>query len=145
MATTDGRSADKWIRAAQALFLLMAAIWLVIGVATLARGDLGGGSGWVAALVVGALMFGNAGAYLLAGLGIGTRWRRLFFYFGLAVLLVNLVLTFTDEVGLLDWVTAGIDLVLLLLLVVTRRRYTGARGGRAGPRAGLQPAPRGDA
>jgi lysylphosphatidylglycerol synthetase-like protein (DUF2156 family) len=72
--------------------------------------------------ISGLLMFGNAATMLLSVLGLGTR-RRLFYFFSLAVLAVNLVLTFTDQVGFLDWITFAIDLVLIALLVATRKLY----------------------
>ncbi len=108
------------VRAAQALFFANAAIWLVIGAATLAR--MNAGLNRMAALIVAALMAANAGAMLVAGIGIGRR-RRLFYFFAMAVLAVNIVLTFTDEFGLLDLATLLIDLVLLGLLVASRAEY----------------------
>jgi hypothetical protein len=39
------------------------------------------------------------------------------------VLIVNLVLTLTDQVGLLDWITLLIDLVLVGLLLANRKSY----------------------
>ena len=71
-------------------------------------------------------MFGNAGAMLLAGLGLGLR-RLLPWLFAMAVLLVNILLTFTDQVGILDWVTFAIDIVLVMLLFANRSRYWPAR------------------
>jgi hypothetical protein len=35
------------------------------------------------------------------------------------------VLTFTDQVGALDWLTFAVDLVLLGILVVARRQFYG--------------------
>jgi hypothetical protein len=74
-------------------------------------------STWVVAL----LMFGNAAAMLLSGILIArpARWG---YYFALAVLLVNILLTFTDQVGALDWITFFIDLLLLVLLIAARSR-----------------------
>jgi hypothetical protein len=57
--------------------------------------------------------------------------RRLLFYlFALAVLAVNVLLTFTDQVGALDWITLVIDLVLLGILIVARKQfYPAGEGG----------------
>lgn len=73
-------------------------------------------------LVIALLMLGNAGAFLLAGLGL-SKPRRLTWLFALAVLAVNLVLTFTDQVGALDLITAAIDLVILGLLITIRKQF----------------------
>lgn len=108
------------VRAAQALFFVNAAIWLILGVATLVRMSVG--LDRASALIVATLMAANAGAMLVAGIGVRRR-RRLFYFFALAVLAVNIVLTVTDEFGLLDLATLLIDLVLLGLLIVTRSEY----------------------
>jgi positive regulator of sigma E activity len=113
-----GMKAMRWARG---LFFLNAAIWLVFGVVSVVR--LGGNEGQgVTALVVAILMFGNAAAMALSGaLLVKRRW--LFYFFALVVLAVNIVLTFTDQVGALDLITLVIDLVLLWILVVARKQF----------------------
>jgi len=114
------------VKAAQTLFFVNAVIWLLLGITSLSR--LAGSSTgqtttmWIVAL----LMFGNAGAMLVAGVGIGKQ-RRLFYTSGLAVLVINIILTFTDQFGVLDFITLVIDVVLLGLLIVTRARYLSVR------------------
>lgn len=111
----------KAMQWARGLFFLNAAIWLVLGVVSLVR--LGGSEGGVVvALVVAVLMFGNAGAMALSGALLGKR-KLPFYLFALAVLAVNIVLTFTDQVGALDWITFAIDVVLVGILVVGRRQF----------------------
>ena len=107
-----------------------AAIWLVLGVVSVVR--IGGDAGQaVTAVVVAILMFGNAGAMALSGALLGKR-RLLFYLFALAVLAVNVVLTFTDQVGALDWITLAIDLVLVGILIVGRKQFYGpGMGGGA--------------
>ena len=110
------------VRAAQALFFIMSAIWIAFGSAMLIRIFNSSTNPTITLWVVALLMFGNAGAFLLLGWGIG-RSNRLFFYLGILVLAANIFLTFTDEFGLYDLLTLIIDLVLLVLLIVTRSRY----------------------
>ena len=111
----------KAMRWAQGLFFLNAAIWLVFGIVSVLR--LGGNEGQgVTALVVAILMFGNAGAMALSGALLGKR-RMLFYLFALAVLAVNVLLTFTDQVGAFDWITLAIDLVLLGILIGARKQF----------------------
>lgn len=88
-----------------------AAIWLVFGIISLVRITNGSPSQTITALVVGILMFGNAVAMLLSGILIGKGKRR-YYFLAAAVLVVNIFLTFTDQVGLLDWITLAIDLLL---------------------------------
>jgi hypothetical protein len=112
----------------QRLFFLNALIWLAFGIATLVGvGARNPGQPWMLA-VIGALMFGNAAAMALAGWGIG-RGGWLWMLVALAVLGVNILLTFTDQVGLLDWLTLAIDLAILGVLVVKRREITGGPAG----------------
>jgi hypothetical protein len=73
-------------------------------------------------LVVTVLVAGNTGAMLLAGwwLAAGRRWAYLF---SLALLGANILLTFTDQFGILDLLTLLLDLFLLGLLLATRSIY----------------------
>lgn len=108
---------SREIAAAQVLFFANAAIWLVIGAASLMRQAALSSSQTSILWVIAVLMAGNAAAMAIAGAGL--RWRtRLFGIFGLAVLLVNIVLTFTDQFGVFDLATLFIDVVLFGLLVV---------------------------
>jgi uncharacterized membrane protein YkvI len=115
------------VRVAQILFFLDAAIWIALGITSLlnvARGS----TSIMTAIVIGVLMFGNAGAMVVSGFGLG-KWRG-FYYLALAVLLVNIVLTFTDQVGLLDILTFLLDLALLMLLITTSKQYLHRNEGR---------------
>jgi hypothetical protein len=116
----------KAIKWAQGLFFLNAAIWLALGVVSSIRLGSSGSQG-VTALVIAILMFGNAGAMALRGALLGRR-RLLFYLFALAVLAVNIVLTFTDQVGVLDWITLAIDLVLVGILAVAGKRFLSDAG-----------------
>lgn len=105
------------VKVARALFYLMAIIWVIFGIASL----LGGinTTMLVGAVIVAILMFANAALYLWAGWGIG-RQRVRFYNLGIALLVVNLLLTVTDQMGIYDWITLVIDLAALVLLIVIR-------------------------
>ena len=109
------------VMVAQLLFLVNAAIWLISGVISLTRIE-NTSLQPVLALVIAAMMFGNAGAMLIAAIGIGKQ-NRSFFHLSIAFLTVNIVLTITDQLGALDFITLAIDLLLLILLIVTRAHY----------------------
>ena len=119
-----GRSSETpfYVRVAQALFFTNAAIWLVFGVVSLIRMGSGNPDFMITALIIAVLMFGNVGAMLVCGIGIRTR-RRLFYYLAIVVLAINIVLTFTDQVGAFDVITVVVDLLLLGLLIATRKLY----------------------
>lgn len=61
---------------------------------------------------------------IFSGWGIGRTQKGLYFL-AIAVLIVNIILTITDEFGILDLVTLIIDLVLLGILLAIRNQYTG--------------------
>ena len=111
------------VKIAQSLFLLNAAIWLAFGIASLARMGSRPSAPVITLWIIAVLMFGNVGAMLLSGAGLGKRQKR-WYYFALAVLIVNIILTVTDEFGFFDLVTLVIDLVLLGFLIATRQRYS---------------------
>jgi hypothetical protein len=115
--------------AAQVLFAVNAAFWIVLGVLTLFRATDRTSMVWLLAI----LMFANAGVMLWLGWVLGKQ-RKLFYYLAIAVLAVNILLSVTDEFGLTDLVALLIDAVLLVLLIVTRSRY---RSGRQSP--GVKP------
>lgn len=102
-------------RAAQALFVLNTIVWIALGIESLLHLDARQPVPPIVALVIALLMFGNAGAMLLAALGLGQR-KRLFVYFASALIAINIVLTVTDQFGALDLATLVIDVILLGLL-----------------------------
>ncbi|MCC6188879.1 MAG: hypothetical protein IT318_07580 [Anaerolineales bacterium] len=70
MTAASPPAAPRPVRAAQALFCLNAIIRLILGIASLLR--LAGSQG-ILAVIIAMLMFGNAAAMLVGGLGLGTR------------------------------------------------------------------------
>jgi len=114
------------VSAAQALFFLLAAIWLLIGILSLVRMANGATDQTITMWVVAVLVAANAGAMLIAGLGLRSR-HKVFYYFALVLLVANIVLTVTDQFGLLDLVTLLMDAGLFALLIATRKRYLSAR------------------
>ncbi|GAB4475660.1 MAG: hypothetical protein Kow00124_16920 [Anaerolineae bacterium] len=104
---------DNLVRAARGLFLLNAAIWLALGVTALFRA---GSSGLGAiAWIVAALMLVNATGMLGCAVIVG-RPRPVHYVIAGAFLLANLVLTVTDQFGVLDLATILIDVVILGML-----------------------------
>jgi len=102
------------IALAQVLFFLNAAIWVFFLILFLSDQA----SSWVIPI----LMAGNALAMLVCGLGLGKR-NRYFYYLSLAVVGINIILTVTDEVGLFDYITLLLDLVILTLLIASRKGF----------------------
>lgn len=108
------------IKTTSGLFFLMAGIWGIFGIASLLRGTNAGAM--LAAFILAGLMLLNAALYLWVGWGIRQRKKR-FYFLGIVVLALNMVLTFTDQMGFYDWATLLIDLVALVLLILTRSQY----------------------
>lgn len=110
------------------LFFLNSAIWVVLGFFSIYSVVSRTPEQVIAAWIIAVLMFGNAGAMLLSGILVGRRSRN-GYYFALAVLAVNILLTFTDEFGALDLVTLLVDLVLLALLLLRGKDLSGQSSG----------------
>lgn len=118
----EDRPQFNWLKLARVLLALNGLIWLVIGTASLLR--LGGNATSETAVMgaVALLMFGNAAALLLSGWLLG-RGRGLAYFFALAVLLVNVLLTFTDQFGLYDLITVLLDFAILGILLFKRAGF----------------------
>ncbi len=107
------------VLAARALFLVSALVWAALAALTLHdRPDVGCGA-WVIA----AMMILYAGALVWIAWRLGTRQRRRSYYFAIATVIVTLILTITDQFGFWDLIVLILNLVLLALLIATRRRY----------------------
>ncbi len=102
----------------QGIFLLLALIWTILAILSLKRPPSGmtAGHTW---LLVG-LMAGNVLALLFSAWGIG-RGGRWLYRFAVVVVGVNLILSLTDEFGLLDLLSLLLDSLLLLLLLAARQ------------------------
>jgi hypothetical protein len=114
------------IRLLRILFFLYALVWLVFAAITLLRLLPGGPDQALMAGILAALMLGNAAALAVAGWGLG-RGGRLAWFFALAVLLANTVLTFTDQMGVWDWLVLALEVVMLAMLLSTARSYVGGK------------------
>ena len=73
-------------------------------------------------LIVAILMFGNASAMLVAGITIG-KGNRWCYYFATTWLVVNIILTFTDQFGISDLFTLIIDSILLGLILISSKVF----------------------
>lgn len=107
---------------AQSLFFINACVWLVLAVNSILRLESISSTPMIVLWVVISLMFANAGAMFVTGLWLGRQSKRAYFL-ALAVLLVNILLTFTDQVGFYDIVTVLLDIVTFGLLLYDRRSY----------------------
>jgi lysylphosphatidylglycerol synthetase-like protein (DUF2156 family) len=112
--------ATRPVRAATWLFHLNGGLWLALAGMTLLRSVGGSSERAMGTRIAAILMVGNAMAMWTAGWGVGRR-LRLAWVFGVTVLLVNIVLTFTDQVGWVDWATCTVDVILLAVMLAARR------------------------
>lgn len=117
--STESEKLIKPIRIVRILFYLNAAIWLVFGLISLYRLGSGDNAYLITMLVIAILMFGNVVALTLSGFVLKWRQKR-WFWLGTAVLLINIILTFTDQVGLFDLLTLLLDVIILSLLIANR-------------------------
>jgi|PlaIllAssembly_1097288.scaffolds.fasta_scaffold599304_2 hypothetical protein len=101
-------------------FFFNAVIWTILGVYSILR-TAGKPDQSIMMLVIAILMFGNVGAFIFCGLTIGKK-SRIFYLVCILVLAVNITLSITDEVGLLDLITLLVDLVILGFLLAGRKQ-----------------------
>lgn len=106
----------------QILLILEGAIWLLLGAWYLALQFTEARVPSTCAWIVAGLMFVNALAMLSLAWGIGRR-QRAYYYSALAVILVNILLSVTDEFGLFDLIILLLNLAILLLLFAGRSQY----------------------
>jgi hypothetical protein len=112
------------VKITQGLFFLNVLFWLVFAVAN--------ADWWIftnsepnhveVGVIMALLMLGNAIAMLIGGLGLGTR-SKLLYLFAVLVIAVNIILTFPDQLGVYDFITVALDIIILGLLIVIRGRY----------------------
>jgi hypothetical protein len=110
------------VHTAQALFYLNAAIWMIFSVVTMGYIQYDPPVPIMVQWVIAVLMVGNAGAMAFSGyfLSKKARWSYLL---AVIVLSINIILTVTDQVGIFDWITLLIDLVLMIILLTLRKEY----------------------
>jgi hypothetical protein len=118
MSVTGSRT--SYLRIAQILLYINAVIWIILAIGASLRVSQTNPESTFAIWTIAILMVGNAGMMILSGWGLGTG-RRPFYYLALAVMAVNIILTFTDQFGLLDLLTLVIDLAIVAILIAGRQ------------------------
>jgi hypothetical protein len=123
-STTDMNAiVPSVVRIAQWMFIILGLIWLTFGIWSILRvGSVGGNVPAALLWIIIILMFVNALLLIWIAWGIG-KGNKLYYFFGILVLAGNIFLTFTDEFGLFDLLTLIVNIILLVLLIVTRSKY----------------------
>ncbi len=108
---------DRLIQIIKWLFWLNAAVWLTFGIWSMVRIGEGAPGKAVTLWVIAILMLGNVAAFLWCSWAVQKQagWYR---FTIMAVLAANILFTFTDQFGLLDFLTLLLDVVLLALVLV---------------------------
>jgi hypothetical protein len=112
------------LKIVQVGFFLNAIVWTILGVYTLWRTS-GKPDSSMMMLVIAIMMFGNVGAFIFCGLTI-SRKSRIIYMIAILVLAINIVLSITDEFGLLDLAIMLIDLLILGFLIAGKKQITRA-------------------
>ena len=114
----ESHQTRKMLKLTQGLFFLNAAVWLLFGVLSLLRAiDEGGLIRWTYTI----LMIANAVAMAWFGTMIVGR-RNWVFFLAILYVAINVVLSITDQFGWIDVLILLLNLCLLGLLLITRRR-----------------------
>ena len=112
------------LKISQSLFSLNALVWIGLGMGTLLRLDATSPNLKIIMAIIGVMMFGNAGALLLSAWLLPKK-RMPAVILILLILAVNILLTFTDQVGFWDWATVLVDLLLVGILLGNWQFFTG--------------------
>ena len=110
------------LKMTQALLCLNAIVWLLFGIISLLRLSARYSEQSFVLVIIAIMMFGNVIAMLLTAWLLGKQ-KKLFYILALIVLFVNIILTFTDQFGLFDFITLLIDLIILGLLLTKRNSF----------------------
>ena len=111
---------DIKLKIARALFFLNALTWVGFGIYLFL--EMTGFNNRLSAVIVAIFMLGNAAAMFISGLLIYRRikWG---YYFSVAVVALNIILTFTDQFGIADFLTLLVDIVLFMILLSLSNLY----------------------
>jgi len=110
------------VQTAQILFLLNAAIWVIFSIVSMVNIQNNQSVPGLVLWVIAILMVGNGGAMVFSNYTLSRRVRWSYLL-AMLVLGINIILTVTDQVGIFDWITLLIDLVLLSILFAIRKEY----------------------
>lgn len=125
MPQVPASTPPRIVTALRILFLVSAVVWVVIGAVTLSRMASASSEQAAVAGILAALMaaYGLVLCFIAWSLG---RRKKIFYYFAIAVSVVTILLTFTDQVGLADLIGLALAVAPLVLLIAARRWYLSA-------------------
>ena len=120
--TAFGNTRNNILRLMKFLLLILAGFWVIAGVYGLVNRNNHGITSPIIYVVMGILMLMNAGFLILCSFGLG---KRIFWYylFSLLLLLTNIILSFTDQIGPADLVVLAFTLAPFLLLIIYRQNF----------------------
>lgn len=105
------------------LILIKSFIWIIFGIIYLVQlNNFYPPTASYIFIIVAMLIFGNAVAFFLIYLFLPRR-KKLIYYSSLAYLFLNIVLAFTDQFGLADFLSLIIDIVIVILLIWKRQDF----------------------
>ena len=112
------------LKLTQALFIVNALVWLLFGVLSLILAvEVATGTRWAITF----LMFANGAVMFWFGLMIVSGSNKIFFL-AIFYIALNIVLSITDQFGMIDALILLLNLCLLGLLFVTRQRIAQVEG-----------------
>lgn len=110
------------LNSAVVLLIAKAFLWLIFGIAYFVRQG-GFGDFRVQSFVMPILMWIDAIGYIFIAWGIAKR-SRIVFLIAFPFLIINAVLAITDEFGLFDLIVLLLDVLILAMLLLTRKTFT---------------------
>ena len=111
---------NRMTRSIQGLLLLDMIVWIVLGGMMLDKQALTAVDSAIFQRYIGLMMIGNA---LIFGVLAFSYRKPHFRNITVVWLMVNIVLTFPDQFGLYDVLTLMLDVLIVVLILVQKKRY----------------------
>lgn len=114
-------SYSQLLRITQVVLILNAGIWFCFSLWYFFRFQEKFADQLIGFLIVAFLMLGNACVFLFIAWAITQKFRWIF-SFAIVYTVLNAILAFTDQMGFYDFLALLIDVILLILLLLVRKK-----------------------
>ncbi|MBU1151336.1 hypothetical protein KJ632_00740 [Patescibacteria group bacterium] len=115
------------IKTVQALLSAKAIIWIFLGISYAIYQT--SGNSYIPIYVIVSIFFVNALISAFLAWKVVSK-KVLYFYLILLFTLINIFLTFADQVGVWDLIVFGFDISILSLLFFSKRHFSTSKGSR---------------
>ena len=106
---------SRAVQITRIFFYILAAFWLAVGIGYLGRSD-----GRLLFYIIAGLMFASIFIFILLGMNIT---KKPVYWTGVIFLVICIVLTITDQFGLVDFIALVTFIIPLVIMLVKRNEF----------------------